>query len=288
MPPLPPQASTYTLYWSEGARVADVDGTFSVVATRDLPTGTLVGLEHVISGDENLVVGSIVFDTALYATLWPRAPGGVPDDVRERMAAAGEKFKYNSFVFEPNVVLGAMTTKFNHSCAPNCHMTCVDSVGLGDDGFEVRIYGMWTVRSVASGSELTIDYMQGADRELHDAGRRQYGFACDCTDAYVAGSDRRAKVRMAMCDAFRLSRTSASFIRTHVDRYLRTSNAITVVTAQELGRHELFDRGDRLVVFKSMTPEQGGVAAARAPSEAEIARTARRVRQRVRDALKLS
>ena len=123
-------AITHTLFMSDGIEVAkSPSGDFSVRATRRLPAGTLVLMEHVFSDDMSGVTYAVRCHHQLYDTLWPRADGDAADNLfsaDERiMNTAVTKTQMNCFQFD-QVVITAAFSKFNHSCVPNCHMDIAD------------------------------------------------------------------------------------------------------------------------------------------------------------------
>ena len=159
---------THVLFQHDDIYIDYQNHSYSVRAKNDIRKGTLVLVEHVVSGSFNTVVGSVTADDALLKSLYPRREG----------SDALEKTCMNSFFFKPNYVIGNFFSKFNHSCIPVCHMDIADKVLLSK-AINVAIYGMWTHRDVKAGGELTIDYVNGNGIEDHDRSEeRRVGKEC--------------------------------------------------------------------------------------------------------------
>ena len=141
---------------------------------------------------------------------------------------------------------------------------------------------MWTSRFVGADEEMTIDYAHRGvrehvtgTRENHDAGRAQFMWTCECTDAYIAEAPDREYLSRRL--GFSFKERDRSFIIRCIDRYLQTASAQATVMTHELGRHGLFRHRDQIVVFASSdAPET-----IQAPSLDEVALSARRIQASV-------
>jgi hypothetical protein len=244
--------NTHVLFWSPHVAVhTDPAGQYSVRATQDLATGTLVLLEHILVGDGAYILEAIRFKTSLFRTLYPRDPLGdqavLSASSQPLDDAAERKLRLNAFSFFGETVLGDAFSKFNHSCTPNCHMDIADKVAIPfgkKSVLRVHVYGMWTHRTVPAGGELTIDYVNGADQ--HEACKAQYGFECACQPAQIGRAPQRAEVHRELGRVFR-TRDRHLTLPT-VDAYLRTAQAADVITAQELARRGFHEFGAKVVV----------------------------------------
>jgi len=232
MPPF-----THVLFKSDAIALRYENEQYSVRATRDIKTGTLVLLEHVIS-DENMgkVIASVMTDKSLCDDLYPR----------EATADASKKTSMNVFRFGDENVLGNFFSKFNHSCIPTCHMDSADKLEM-DKCFDIRVYGMWTHRNIKAGDELTIDYVNGHG-EVHDLLSEHFGFACKCTKEFIGQSKKRADIHKDLGERFR--KNDEVRIQEIVDRYSYTRVGMDIMSRHYLAKEGYFEGDDELYVYR--------------------------------------
>ncbi len=200
-----------TVYEHTAVEYRKIDGAYSVYATKDIPVGTLILMEHVLWGTHKQCFQALRQDKRLVADLFPRTPNATIED----------KLDYNSFIFFDHFVLGDRFSKFNHSCTPNCYM------GLADKINDEQIYGMWTVQNVPAGTELCIDYVNHSNVEYHLSMKKKHGFTCKCDDAFIMLNDQRCDVRVNLGKTFR-DREQDSIAK-KVDQYMVTTTARYIV-----------------------------------------------------------
>lgn len=241
--------NTHVLF-TKDIYVCEEDGQYSVRTKVDIPLGKLVLLEHVVSGEYGFVQGSILGNDALFNTLYPR---DLPHTTtEERQKAAREKMAKNVFIFNGQYVVTNLCNKFNHSCRPTCHMSTVDKPALSPD-ITVYVYGIWTIRAVKAGEELTIDYVNG-QKDRHKAAMAHFGITCTtCTPEYLEVSEHRANVRRDLCEVFR--KRNESFIYSTVDQYLYTKAAQDVITLHTLGVNGYFPCSLGMVMMLPALPD---------------------------------
>ena len=234
---------TQTVYWNPDAELVFKAGNYCVKALKDLPTGTLIMIEHVISGTTAESVGSVMVDDTLYAQLYPRNARDKPCgdmDMRERNMKAQTKVEMNAFRFDDAVVVGNMFSKFNHCCQPNCHMAQADKPNLGGCIGSVPIYGMWVMGKVRAGDELTIDYTSGYAK-VHDEHKKKFGWECSCTRASLAVSKglEKTDIRANLC--FKLANMQKDFIKSVVDTHLMTEKGFDILLRHVLAKRGLYE-----------------------------------------------
>ena len=187
-------ATTHTLFTLKDVDIQYNDDQYAVVATADIPVGTLVLLEHVIWNTKyEPLLAALEIDKDLYNTLYPRLTSdeAFPDK-------AMDKIQFNAFRFyEDEFVIGSLVSKFNHSCKPNCHM------GIADHIEGAKIYGIWVHRKITTGQQLTLDYVNCGDIKFHNSMLAQHGIqSCGCTDEYILKNANRSEIHMNMSSAF--------------------------------------------------------------------------------------
>lgn len=178
-------------------------------------------------------------DGSLFKSLYPRQ---FLDDT-ENIQKAIKKTTQNCFLFDDSHVLGNLTSKFNHSCVPNCHLDIVDFVGSD------KFYGGWTHRKVLRGQELTFDYVNKGDIPFHNTMKELHRFCCECTDEYILGNAQRSKIHADIGAHFK--KRDTHLINTMVDAYLNTKSGRQVSNRQKELKREIkrvIKSGD----FKSM------------------------------------
>ena len=215
MPPqiteqLQPKMFTHTVYLSADVEIDYHYDFYSIKATRDLPVGHLVLIEHVMWGDISYLVNGVMQDGRLFKTLHPRQCNDA-----ENIQKAIKKTTQNLFMFSDSHVLGDITSKFNHNCVPNCHLDSVDFVGSD------KFYGVWTHKKVLKNQELTFDYVNKGDIPFHNTMKELHHFCCECTDEYILGNDQRSKIHVDLGAHFK--KRDTQLINTMVDTYLATS-----------------------------------------------------------------
>lgn len=200
--------TTGTIYLNDSVQVMHDQERdyYSVIAQKDIPSGTLVVLEYPVSAkDEETLLGALIIDREFQEELFPRSTQSPP--------CLQSKVHSNVFFFPPDLVLGRVMSKFNHSCVPNCH------VSMADHYKGHKIYGVWVHRAVKVGQELTVDYVNCGSIEYHDKCKEKYGFDCDCTNDYIIANEKRADIHMNMSSAF--CKKNEAFIQLKVDAYFR-------------------------------------------------------------------
>jgi hypothetical protein len=210
---------TNSVYLSSDVEIDYKDDFYSIKATRDLPVGHLVLIEHVMWGDVNYLVNGVMRDRRLFKTLHPRHYD--TEDIQKAI----KKTYQNCFIFDESHVLGYLTSKFNHSCIPNCHLDVVDFVDLD------KFYGVWTHRKVLQGQELTFDYVNKGDIPFHDSMKKLHQFCCECTEEYILGNAQRSKIHVDLGDHFR--KRDTHLVNTMVDTYLATNRGRQVSQKQK-------------------------------------------------------
>lgn len=200
-----------TVYEHNAVEYRKKDEAYAVFATKDIPVGTLILMEHVLWGTEKQCIQALCQDQRLAADLFPRTFN----------ATIKDKIDYNSFMFFDHYVLGDRFSKYNHSCTPNCYMGLADRIN-GD-----QIYGMWTVQNVSAGTELCIDYVNHSNVDYHFAMKKKHGFTCNCDDTFIMLNDQRCNVRVNLGSTFR--KREQDNIAKKVDQYMTTTTARHVV-----------------------------------------------------------
>lgn len=214
---------TSVVYQSSNVEIVLEDDFYSIKATKDLPIGHLVLIEHVLWGSYDYVTKGVARDSNLLDTLFPRTIAASPkNNVFE------EKTKMNCFSFDGVTVMGNVISKFNHSCVPNCHLDILDFIG------ENKFYGTWTHRNVKAGEELTFDYVNKGDTEFHKDMKELHNFPCNCSAEDIEMNGKRAKVRLNMSAVF--GDRDRKKINQMVDNYLRCGRGIIVSKSQKAFR----------------------------------------------------
>lgn len=187
---------------------------FSVIAKEDLPAGHLVFVEHILFGDMLTLLKGVSKDKK-FITLYPRNKNDV-----------NEKVKMNMFAFGDEYVIGDIASKFNHSCAPNCHFDIIDAVIVDVKlGMEAKFYGTWTLYPVKKSEELTFDYVNIGDKDYHDKMKKVHNFSCECSEEYIIGNEKRGDEHATMSNTF--CKRDKVFITSIIDDYLESRLAIT-------------------------------------------------------------
>lgn len=216
---------TYSVYLSNDVEINYKDDFYSIKATRDLPVGHLVLIEHVLWGETNDLVNGVMRDKSLFKSLYPR------HCYTKNIQNAIQKTTKNCFIFDKSHVLGNVISKFNHSCVPNCHLDFVDHVDSN------KFYGVWTHRKVVQGDELTFDYVNKGDVSFHNTMKKLHQFCCKCTDDYILDNSKRSKIHVDIGAHFRDRDTS--LINTIVDTYLANSIGRQVSKRQKELKQEI-------------------------------------------------
>lgn len=251
---------TATLFRHDALDFQYADGQYCVKATRPIATGTLMLLEHVLSGDSAFVLAGIASSAPLFDTLYPRVFGGGGGDGGDggldRQTMAAEKKDHNAFGFNGDDVVGAAFCKFNHSCRPNCYMAAADVLKYHITRLltvDIKVYGLWAVRPIEAGEELFVDYVNGGGLEVHDGHAKHFGFTCtSCDREYIAQGAQRTDVYVQLCGDWQ--RRDAAFINRAVDVYSRMASTKPRLKAHFLGQRGYFECGDDVFVTKQGDP----------------------------------
>lgn len=251
---------TQVLFQHDALSIEMRDGQYSVKALKPIKYGTLVLLEHVLSGSDLFVMGAITASEPLFTTLWPRESSNQtyktyqtyePED---RMKMAKEKFKHNAFSFNGDHVIGDAFSKFNHSCEPNAYMSAADSMSYTltpSITASIKIYGLWTLHAIREGEEICVDYVNG-NPTVHDHHSNHFGFRCSCDADYLAKSSKRTDLYVKLCGAYR-DRDEA-FIISCMDKWIRTHDGIRIIKAHVIGEKGFFEDADGLIIVTIPDP----------------------------------
>jgi hypothetical protein len=205
---------------------------YSIKATKNLSKGHLVFIEHVLWGDTSYLCNGVARDDKLFQTLYPR-----PDDDKHSFEELlKRKTMDNCFCFDGVFVLGSMSSKFNHSCTPNCHLDIMDYKE------ENKFYGAWTHKNVKAGEELTFDYANTSSPEYHDKMKKFHNFSCTCSNEFILQNRKRVTNRKNTGDVFR--KRDKTLIYSMVDEYTETEHGQDVSIRQKALRKFLKNPGD--------------------------------------------
>jgi hypothetical protein len=93
------------------------------------------------------------------------------------------KLNYNFFKFHnggsPTAVLGNAISKFNHDCKPNCFIYPFDLY------IDTEYYGIWSLKDIDKGDELTINYSLSNSVSDHNESKKLHNFSCSCSDDFI-------------------------------------------------------------------------------------------------------
>ena len=212
---------TGIVYASPDIEIEYINDVYSIVAKKDLPVGHLILIEHVLYGNINFIFNGILSDQNLFDQLYPRQVQAQLDKVQQAI----KKTESNCFMFHNGYVLGNILSKFNHSCKPNCHLDILDHVNSD------KFYGTWTHRKVATGEQLTFDYVNEGDQEHHDTMKENHHFTCDCTESYILENEQRSKVHVNLGTFFR--KRDEKLLHRLVDAYCGSSYGQKVIRMQK-------------------------------------------------------
>lgn len=242
---------------------------YSLKATNDIPFGQLIFLEHVLAGTPEFVVAATMIDDELRDTLYPRAT--LVDkcvSLEDCQRLAQNKLANNEFLFAPDHVLGNVFSKINHHCFPNSHMTIADNWFLNDkdnNGHQivrVQVYGLWCIRKIKTGDEITLSYVNGggsSDKngdpikashqeliDLHDRHMKHYGdIRCLCTDKDKVKSRKRSSIEADLAHHFRDE--ARSLVSTLVDQYLELEDTQDILLLHSIGQHGFFNANGKIL-----------------------------------------
>lgn len=171
------------------------DNYFSIHATKHIPQGTIVLIEHVLydGGDIAKMVASVWLDNDFMNELYPRGDAIIP---RQPMGSQQDfdliytKILYNEYgtgsIDGRNCnVLGRILCKFNHSCDANCDLLSRAYVSESNETYCCVV----TNCDVEPGTELTINYAATQDIVRHNTLKSKFGFSCSCTQDTLAQLD---------------------------------------------------------------------------------------------------
>jgi hypothetical protein len=191
---------------------------YSITANENLKKGTFILLEHVLTSknSEDLMF-EISQDQNLMKTLYPR---GMPDASSMEEALLREKayrenksneknpvdmfsflashffeskLHYNFFKFNDGrsttAVLGNAISKFNHNCKPNCFILPFDMF------IDTEYYGIWSLKDIDKGDELTINYSNSNSVSDHNESKKLHNFSCSCSDDFIRAIGDKAAIK---------------------------------------------------------------------------------------------
>jgi hypothetical protein len=200
---------------------------YSITANENLKRETFILLEHVlISNNNDDLIVKIQKDENLLKTLYPRK---MPDKdimfkafLEEKAYRENElndkspidmkhflgsyilqsKLYHNQFKFQfndPLWVLGNTVSKFNHDCIPNCSI--YPAINVKDNEF----YGIWCIKDIEVGEELTLDYSESGSISAHNEAKEKHNFTCSCSDDYITTNTERSQKNANFCSNLRKS-----------------------------------------------------------------------------------
>ena len=192
------------------------NGYYSIKAKNNIKSGTIVLIEHVIAHrDIAMIHNTLVHCDKLREDLCPRK-----NECPTTKELITKKIRENMFVFSNNLcVLGDMCSKFNHSCNPNCFITCVDSIQDKNSEYCCEFYGIYVIKKIKKGEELFLDYSNG-HKSHHEKYSKYFGLVCDCTD-----HDKRLKRSNIQFDIVQsYIKKDKKFITQITDEYISSFN----------------------------------------------------------------
>ena len=205
---------THVVFQSDDIFIDYTNDYHSIKAKQDLPIGKLILLEHVVHGDSQYAMGSILYSDELYHTLYPR----FTDETKEKLIQ--EKLEMNAFNFG-EFIIASTCAKFNHTCIPNCLMN------IADHYKGMKIYGVWICGKVKKGDELFIDYVNSGNH--HDI-LRGHNIQCNCSDKNVMDNAKKALIRHNLYLSFR--EKNEAFIQNTINVYGESSICKNVIFHQ--------------------------------------------------------
>ena len=246
------QRATQVLYQHEAVSIVKHDGNYSVVATQPIKSGTLLLLEHVLSGSQEFVLGAIASCKSLSDVLYPRTFAASDD----KSTMANTKMSHNAFLFNGDRhVLGDAFSKFNHSCKPNCYMADADVLThhlSRSHTVDIHVSGLWALRAIEEGEELCMTYLNGTTTmDTHDMYSTHYGFTCACDQEYLSKNSKRTDIYINMCSAYR--ERDKAFINAKVDAYAKTEVAFEILATHYIGKKGYFEDSDGVII--AMVPD---------------------------------
>lgn len=154
--------ATNVIYKAPVIKIDYENDVYSVKAKKNIPSGTILMIEHGIFESFDDVVKITQADQELFNELFPRNS----EDPKK-------KAELNSVFYENNFFLGRMLSKFNHKCDSNCIVIMNQFNGH-------RIASVCTSAKIKKGDELFIDYTHGGKMNKHDLIMQAHGFTCEC------------------------------------------------------------------------------------------------------------
>jgi hypothetical protein len=112
------------------------------------------------------------------------------------------KLYHNMFKFHfdnPLWILGNTISKFNHDCIPNCSI--YPAINVKDNEF----YGIWCIKDIVVGDELTLDYSESGSISEHNEAKIKHTFTCSCSDDYITANSGRSFTNANLCSNLRKS-----------------------------------------------------------------------------------
>jgi hypothetical protein len=246
---------THVLFKHEAISfIKGADDQYRVLAGQPITKGTLLLLEHVLSGKPEFVLGGIGACPRLFAELYPRTD--MPD-ASQKMTFCRDKLDHNAFSFDGDNVVGAAFSKFNHSCQPNVYMSGADQLTCHINRtltVTVHIYGLWALQDIAAGTELYVDYVNGGGPDVHERYTKHFGFVCGpaCDAASIAQGPQRTSLYASLCADYR--NRDILFINRNTDVYTRMPETKARMKAHFLGTKGYFESGDDVYVMNENDP----------------------------------
>jgi len=165
------------------------NGSYSVVAKKPIAMGSIVLIEHVLSGTVKHLTAIVENCPHLYDELYPRGSG-------ERKFLAKRKVLVNSFGDGDDRDLGLFASKLNHSCDPNVVVECIPLQSMTDD-HTTTLLVVLAVKDICCNEEIVMCYKPLVGHEECQL----YGFKCNCgktvserLNAYTAMPDKAREI----------------------------------------------------------------------------------------------
>ena len=212
--------SNYTgiVYLNDCIAIKKEKELMKVIATSDIPSHTLLLVEHVYTGSSSDCCLLVRDNEYLYDTLHPRQILWKNEAEENKDAVALVKVLRNCFGKNlDNVFIGDFISTFNHYCIPNC--VFFNACSKKHHGLTVNYIAVMSISNIKKDEELTIHY--GFDRG-HGASD---DFSCEC--------EKSKQDRDKICDIIygiivKLHKDNAEKITSMVSDYETKSKHILV------------------------------------------------------------
>lgn len=180
--------TTFAIYFNTMVDIVfDENGNYKFIAKKEIAPGSLIFIEHPLQCN-NLddITSLILFDKKLYDTLYPRhekLSSSVLQKENEEVLGnylADKVYKnvYTGVDTPKEYMLGNLLSKINHSCKPNCLSNHVDRIKVENE--EEIFGGVWSIKRILKGQELTIDYAAESFGEKHLDVLKHHDIKCTC------------------------------------------------------------------------------------------------------------